>query len=123
MGKPRQKNPPDHHAFAEEFVDWMGSPQGQTSIEVSDVLWELMAKEDVQLDARQRKILWPKGKSLSIDQSIQHIHKLYPKFPSQRILSFLISWIEQYAPETYSEKQLDELDQLTEEWIDQYEGR
>lgn len=123
MGKPRKKNPLDldNHTFAEEFVDWMGSPEGQSSIEVSDALWELMEKENVQLDARQRKIIWPNGKSLSIELSVEHIHKLYPEFPSQRILSFLISWIEQYAPETYSEKQLDELDRLTEEWIDQYE--
>src|SRR5437763_348252 len=29
--------------------------------------------------------------------------------------------IEQYAPENYSEEQLDELDRLTESWIDEYE--
>ena len=119
MSKPRPKHPLENNAFAEDFVDWMDSPEGQSSIDVSDALWDAM--EDVQLDARQRKILWPNGKGLSIDQSVEHIHKSYPKFPSERIVSFLISWIEQYAPETYSEKQLDELDRLTEEWIDQYE--
>ena len=121
MGKPRPKHPLQDNAFAEELVDWMGSPEGQSSLEVSDALWELMAREDVQLDARQRKIIWSNGKALSIDQSVENIHKCYPKFPSQRILSFLISWIEQYTPETYSETQLEELDRLTEEWIDQYE--
>jgi hypothetical protein len=121
MGKPRLKHPLQDNAFAEEFVDWMDSPEGQSSVEVSDALWELMAMEDVQLDARQRKIIWPNGKGLSIDQSVERILKSYPKFPPQRIVSFLISWVEQYAPETYSEKQLDELDRLTEEWIDQYE--
>ena len=97
----------------------MDSPEGHSSIEVSDVLWDLM--EDVQLDARQRKIIWPEGKGLSIDQSVERIHKLYPDFPSERIASFLTSWIEQYAPDSYSEEQLDELDRLTEEWLDQYE--
>lgn len=121
MGKPRPTHPLQDNVFAEEFVDWMDSPEGQSSVEVSDVLWELMATEYVQLDAQQRKIIWSNGKGLSIDQSVEHIHKIYPKFPSQRIVSFLISWIEQYAPETYSEKQLDELDRLTEEWIEQYE--
>jgi hypothetical protein len=121
MGKPRPKHPFQDNAFAEGFLDWTDSPQGQSSIEVSDALWELMEKEDVQLDARQHKILWPNGNGLSIDQSVERIQKLYPNFPSQRIVSFLISWIEQYAPETYSEKQLDELDRLTEKWIDQYE--
>jgi hypothetical protein len=121
MGKPRQKHPLEENPFAEEFLDWMDSPEGQSSIEVSDVLWELM--EDVQLDARQRKIIWPNGQGLSIDQSVERIHKLYPKFPFERIASFLTSWIEQYAPETYSKGQLDELDRLTEEWIDQYERK
>lgn len=119
MGKPRQKRPLEEKSFVEGFVDWMGSPEGQSSIEVSTVLWELM--EDVQLDARQRKIIWPKGKGLSIDQSVERIHKLYPDFPSERIASYLTSWIEQYAPDSYSEEQLDELDRLTEQWIGEYE--
>jgi hypothetical protein len=121
MRKPRQMHPFEDNPFLEGFADWMGSPEGQSAIEVSDVLWELV--EDLQLDARQRKIIWPNGKALSIDQSVEHMHKLYPKFPSQSIVEFLISWIEQYAPESFSEKQLDELDRLTEEWIDEYERR
>ena len=119
MGKPRQKHPLEENPFAEEFLQWMDSPEGQSSIEVSDTLWELM--EGVQLDARQRKILWPEAQGLSIDQSVQRIHQLYPHFPCERIASFLTSWIEQYAPETYSEEQLEELDRLTEDWIDEYE--
>ena len=119
MGKPRQMHPLEDNPFVEGFFDWMGSPEGQAAIEVNDALWELM--EDVQLEARQRKIIWPGGKGLSIDQSVERIHKLYPNFPSDRIVCSLISWIEQYAPETYSEQQLEELDRLTEEWIDQYE--
>ncbi len=35
----------------------MDSPEGQQSIEVRDVLWNLL--EDVQLDAKQRKLIWP----------------------------------------------------------------
>jgi hypothetical protein len=121
VGKPRQrqKHPLAENPFAQELVDWMDSPEGHSSIEVSDILWDLM--EDVQLDARQRKIIWPEGKGLSIDQSVDRIHTLYPDFPSERIASFLTSWIEQYAPDSYSEEQLDELDRLTEEWLDQYE--
>jgi hypothetical protein len=119
MGKPGQKHPLEENPFAEEFLHWMDSSEGQSSIEVSDTLWELM--EDVQLDARQRNIIWPDAQLLSIDQSVERIQKLYPHFLRERIASFLTSWIEQYAPETYSEKQLEELDRLTEDWIDEYE--
>ena len=35
----------------------------------------------------------------------------------------IISWIENYAPKGASEKQLDELDHLTDAWVDQLEKR
>ena len=119
MGKLRQKKHPlEDNPFVEGFLDWMDSEEGQSSIEVSTTVWELM--KDVQLDARGRKILWLDAQGLSIDQSVQRIHRVYPQFPCERIASFLTSWIEQYAPENYSEEQLDELDWLTEPWIDEY---
>jgi hypothetical protein len=94
MGKPRQKHPLQDNPFAEGFLDWMDSPEGQSSIEVSTTLWELM--ENVQLDARGRKIVWPDAERLSIDQSVEHSHKLHPHFAREQIASFLTSWIEQY---------------------------
>src|SRR5256885_1238571 len=82
MGKPREKKHPlEDNPFVEGFLDWMGSEEGQSSIEVSTTLWELM--EDAQLDARGRKILWPDAQGLSIDQSVERIHKLYPQFPCE----------------------------------------
>ena len=50
---------------------------------------------------------------------VQHIHADYPDFPREIIESRLISWLEMdYAPENYSPEQFDELDRLTERWID-----
>jgi len=119
MGKQRQKHPFEDNAFIEGLFDWMDSPEGQVATEVSDTLWELL--ENVQLDARRRKLIWPDAKRLSLEQSVQRIQKEYPHFPREPIESFLISWLEQYAPETFSQEQLDELDRLTEQWIDDYE--
>jgi hypothetical protein len=121
MPKPPPMHPFEENPFLEEFGQWMDSPEGQSAIEISDALWELA--DTLQMDARLRKIIWPKGEGLSIDQSVERIHKLHPKFSAQSILDFLIPWMEQYAPENYSEKQLEELDRLTEEWIDEYERR
>lgn len=98
-----------------------GLAEGQISIEVSDTLWEIM--EDVGLDARRRKIIWPDDQHLTIDQSVRRIQKDHPHFACERIGEFLISWIEQNAPEDYTEEQLEELDRLTEPWVDQYEER
>lgn len=121
MGKQREKHPFEDNPFAEGLLDWMSSPRGQRSIEVSDVLWERM--EEVQLDAQRRELIWSKAERLSFDQSIERLQQQYPDFPRERIESFLISWLENYAPEDYSQDQLDELDQLIEEWLGDLERR
>lgn len=119
MAKRDEKHPFADNPFIEGLVDWMGSPQGQLSIEVSDTLWQLM--ENVQLDARQRELIWPEAERLRLEQSVERIHKEHPHFPRERIESYLISWLEHYAPEGYSQEQLDELDRLIEPWIHDFQ--
>ena len=92
MGKQRDKHPFEGNALIDGLLDWMGSPEGQLSIEVSDTLWELM--ENVQLDARRRELIWPEAGRLSLEQSTMRLQKEYPHFPLARIESFLISWLE-----------------------------
>jgi hypothetical protein len=48
--------------------------------------------EEVQLDAKQRKFIWPDGQLLDLDQSVQHIQKQYPDFRSD--------WIEEYLTDS-----------------------
>ncbi len=78
MGK-RHENPPlEDKPFIDDFVDWMGSHQGQLSNEVSDVVW--MVLEGADVDAKDRKIIWLDGKKLSIAESVKRIHADYPDF-------------------------------------------
>ncbi len=124
---PYQQEPSDPHflesnPFAEELLQWMGSPEGDPSGEIRDVVWQML--EPVNVDATERKLLWPDGNRLSIDESVQRIHADHPQYPAERIEPHLISWLEMvYAPQSYSQKQLDELDRLTERWIDDHERR
>lgn len=123
MKKQKKSNLPDlpeSNPFVKGFLDWMGSPDGELSIEVMDTLFPLLEKMDV--DAKARKLIWQDGKRLSIDESVQRIQAEYPQFPAERIEDKLISWLEmEYVPEHYSEQQLDELDRLTEQWIVDHE--
>lgn len=125
MGKQRREQPQESifgdNPFVDGFLEWMGSREGQQCIEVHDVLWDLL--EDVQLDAKQRQLIWPDAKCtarkerLDIDQSVQRIQKLHPDFPRDKLEEFLLDWIMGYDPENYSQEQLDELDKLTEKWV------
>ena len=127
MGKPRKEQPEAESIFAnnpfiEGLFEWMDSPEGQQSIAVRDVLWDLL--EGVQVDAKQRQLIWPGAKRtarkerLDLDQSVQRIQKMCPEFPGGEIEEFLLDWIDMgYDPENYSQAQLDELDSLTEPWV------
>jgi len=120
MGKRQEQHPFEDNPFLEDFADWMGSPEGELSSEVSDAVWMLLEKADV--DAKHRKIIWEDGKGLSITESVQRIHTDRPDFPLDLIETHLIGWLEmEFAPPTYSQKQLDELDRLTDKWIKDHE--
>ena len=102
--------------FIEDFLEWMGSPEGHESIEINDVLWEVL--ENVQIDAKQRKLIWPNAERLDIHQSVRRIEKEHPNFPRSKIEDYLLHWIDAgYAPEDYSKAQLEELDRLTQRWV------
>src|SRR6516225_7056962 len=121
MGKPRKEHPDEESIFAnnpfiEGFFEWMDSPEGEKHLEIYDVLSKLL--EDVHLDARERKVIWPDAERLDIEQSVQRIQKLYRNFPRDEIEEFMIDWIDMgYEPENYSPQQFNELDRLTERWV------
>jgi hypothetical protein len=66
MGKRRAKHP-----FIDGFLEWMGAPEGQQSIEALDPVFG--ALEHAGVDAGQRKIAWADGKRLSMEQSTDRI--------------------------------------------------
>lgn len=120
MGKREPKHLFEDNPFLDGFAEWMGSAEGQLSGEALDVIWVLL--ETAHVDANKQKIIWEDGKRLSIAQSVQRIHADHPDFPPELIEVHLIGWLQmEYAPPDYSEKQLDELDRLTEKWADDHQ--
>jgi len=111
----------ENNPFIEGFAEWMDSSEGELFDEVRELTWQSLKNVDV--DASARTFIWDDGKRLSIDQSVQRIHADYPQLPLDLIETQLIGWLEmEFAPKSYSREQLDELDRLTEEWIDEYNG-
>src|ERR1700757_3204391 len=81
-----------NNPFLEDLLEWRDSPEGEQFAELSDALCDLM--ENVQLDAKQRKFIWPDGERLDIDQSLQRIQKQHPAFRRDWIEEYLMDWIE-----------------------------
>jgi len=120
--KPLEEHLFENNAFIDALFERMHSPEGELYSEVRETLWPLL--QTLQVDAKQRKIIWPDGKRLDLDESVQNILTDYPEFPSELIESRLISWLDtEYAPQSYSPEQLDELDRLTEHWINDHARR
>jgi ABC-type thiamine transport system substrate-binding protein len=79
MGKRHGEHPFEDSPFVDDFLEWMGSPEGQRSIGTLDIVWPLLENADV--DAKKRKIIWEDGQRLSITESVQRIHADHPDLP------------------------------------------
>ncbi len=119
MGKQRREQPQDSifedNPFLDGLFEWMDSPEGQKSIAIHDDLWELL--EHVQLDAKQRKLIWPDAERLDLEQSIQRVQKEHPDFPRDEVEDFLLNSGLGLRRTNKVWPQLNELDSLTERWV------
>jgi len=119
MNKEHEGSVWENNPFIDGLFEWMDSPRGQLSDEVREAAWQRLEK--VGVDATHRKFIWEDGKRLSIDESVQRIRSDYSDFPGELIETHLIAWLEmEFAPKTYSQEQIDELDRLTETWVNDH---
>ena len=122
MNKKREESLFENNAFIEGLMEYMNSPRGQLSDEVREVTWQIL--EEVDVDAADRKLIWDDGKRLSIDESVQRIHQEYPEYPVDLIEARVVSWLEmEFTPEVWTQDQMDELDRLTEAWVDEHNSQ
>ena len=121
MGDWRTENPVENGSFPDDSVDWMDTPEGQQSIEALDLVFG--ALDHVDVDARQRKIVWTDGKRLSIEEAAERLHAEHPDMPRDLIETHVFGWLENCAPESYTDEQMEEFDQLMEPWLEDYERK
>jgi len=113
------RHPFEDNPFIDGFLGWMDAPERQQPIEALDLVFD--ALEHAGVDARQRKIVRVDGKRLSIEQSAERIHAEHPGVPRCLIETHVLGWLENCAPDSASERQLEELDRLIEPWLDDHE--
>lgn len=96
----------------------MNSEENQLAFEVQDVVEELLVQADVNATARE--VIWEDGQRLSLRDSIQRIGRECPQYPFDMVQQQFIIWLENFAPESYSQAQWDEYEALSKRWIDDY---
>lgn len=117
--QPSEQSVFDDNPFLDGFFEWMDSPEGERAQEVLDTLLDLM--EDVQVDPKRRKFVWPDAGPLDLQQSIEHIQKECPDFSVEEIEGHLLYCIESgYGPDNCCQEQLEELERLSLQWVADY---
>ena len=106
--------------FLEDFLEWMGSPEGAESMDALDYVFN--ALDGAIVDPVKRRINWPNGESLSIVQSVDRMSNV-SGLDRQSILSHLIGWLQMgYMPEGLNEKQMELFENQIENWVEKYEN-
>lgn len=106
--------------FWDDFSEWVGSSEGVESVEALDCVFN--ALDGARVDSFERRIIWPDGKRLSIDQSVERIKK-NSGFDGQVILIHIIGWLQmEYTPEGLDEEQMERFENQIERWVGEYEN-
>jgi hypothetical protein len=106
--------------FFEDFFEWMGSSEGAKSMEILDCVAD--ALDGARANPFERKIIWPDGESMSIEQSVERIRR-DSGFEGQAILAHVIGWLQmEYVPEGFDEEQMEQFENQIEGWVEEYEN-
>jgi len=104
----------------EGFLEWMETREGLESMDALDCVFN--ALDGATVEACERKIIWPDGQRLSIEQSVERIHK-HSGLDRQVILSHLIGWLQmEYEPQGLNEDQMQRFEKQIDAWIAKYDG-
>jgi len=66
---------------------------------------------------------WTDGKRLSIEAAAERLHAEHPDIPRDLIETHVLGWLENCAPESYTDEQMEEFDQLMESWLEDCERK
>ncbi|MHB8347532.1 MAG: hypothetical protein ACYDHM_10190 [Acidiferrobacterales bacterium] len=106
----------------DEFLQWMGSPEGLLSQEALEIVWPLL--DTTRIDVQGEKLIWPDGKRLGIEQTVQRIHQDHPALDRDAIEDKVISWLEmEYVPKDYTPEQMDEFEERIDLWLERHQRR
>ena len=94
------------------------SEEDEIIIGATEVVFATLEKAG--LDLESRKIIWPDGKELTIDQTVERIH-LQTGLDPRDIEIHVIGWLEVgfVPPEELDENEMETLENKIDEWIEE----
>lgn len=97
----------------DDFPDFFDSEQA-----LFEVLDALAA---AAVDARERRIVWPDGARLSIEDTARRIHSASGT-RLDKVQPHVVAWLQMtYEPEGLDEEQMEEFERLIEQWTKPYD--
>ena len=104
------------------MLEWMISADGQAFEQARQLAEEVL--EEVRVDGGARRLIWPDGASLTIEQSVQRIARTAEAdedIAPERIEEELCAWLEGgYAGDGLTPEQLEALDDQVELWLEDH---
>ena len=101
------------------LFQWLDTQEGMISMKAIDDV--AAALEGVEIDGKERRIVWPDGKRLTIDQAVKRIQN---KTSSDLhvIESSVICWLEmRFEPNGLDERQMEDFKVQINQWIKDHE--
>jgi hypothetical protein len=100
------------------LFQWLDTQEGMISMKAIDDV--AAALEGVEIDGKERGIVWPDGKRLTIDQAVKRIQN---KTSSDLhvIESSVICWLEmRFEPSGLDERQMEDFKVQINQWIEDH---
>lgn len=103
----------------EGFGQWLESEEGLQSLEAVDCVYD--ALDGASVDISEKKIIWPDGQRLTIEQSAERIHR-EANLCRNAIISHIIGWLQmEYVPEGLDDEQMEVFESQIDAWVEECE--
>jgi len=114
-----KRTPPPETDFMEGFAQWLESEEGLESLDAVDCVYN--ALDGAAVDIAEKKIIWSDGQRLTIEQSVERIHREM-NLCQDTIVNHVIGWLQMgYVPEGLDDEQMEMFESRIDAWVEECE--
>ena len=100
------------------LFQWLDTEEGMISMKAIDNV--AAALEAVDLDVQERRIVWPDGNRLTLDETVRRI-QIKTAIDFHVIENYVICWLEmRFEPNDLDEKQMEDFEVQINRWIEDH---